>query len=198
MFTGIIAGAGKIVAITNLPQAKQFKIFSKNISKNELSLGSSISINGVCLTAIEIRDDSLVVDVSQETLNCTNLGALQENDIINFETAMGTTSKFDGHIVSGHVDATGEILTKEFDGTCWQFCINAPTNLMPYIAKKGSVCIDGISLTVNEVSDTDFAVNIIPHTMKITNIKNWQPNTKVNLEIDVVARYVARLLQFKK
>jgi riboflavin synthase len=156
--------------------------------------GDSIAVSGVCLTAVELEGRAFWVDVSRETLSCTTLGTLAPGDPVNLEKALTASTPLGGHWVSGHVDGVGDIRARRPAGRSLEFDIEGPGSLARYIAAKGSICIDGVSLTVNEVSGARFAVNIVPHTLAHTTLGTWQPGSRVNLEVDIVARYLERLL----
>ena len=194
MFTGIIEAIGEVTHIESKAKDSRLNITATDFNLNEVKIGDSIAINGVCLTVINKSTNSFKADVSAETLNKSSLASLQIGSKINLEKAMKANGRFDGHIVSGHVDDIGVIVSKKTLGESIQFAIKVPANLSKYIAVKGSICIDGTSLTVNEINDCEFFVNIIPHTIKSTIIDYYQVGTKVNLEIDIIARYLERLI----
>jgi len=194
MFTGIIQTVGKVAAIEPIGGDKRFTFELAGLDSEGIQLGDSMACNGVCLTAIELPPGLFVADVSNETLACTSLGDLAVGDPINLELAMMPTSRLGGHLVSGHVDGLGVLKRRYAEGRSERFEFEAPASIMRYIAAKGSVTIDGASLTVNHVTDEVFDVNLIPHTMANTVSGSYEVGTKVNLEVDVVARYVERLL----
>ncbi len=194
MFTGIIQTVGKVDAITPLGGDKRFCVNVAGLKGETIELGDSLAVNGVCLTAVELPVGQFIADVSNETLSCTTLGALSVGDPVNLELAMLPTSRLGGHLVSGHVDGVGKLKRRYADGRSERFEFEAPAAIMRYIAAKGSVCIDGASLTVNNVSGNVFDVNLIPHTMEQTISGGYGTGAVVNLEVDVVARYVERLL----
>ncbi len=194
MFTGIIQTIGKVHSITPLGGDKRFSFDVSGLATEQIALGDSMAVNGVCLTAVELPDSQFVADVSNESLSCTTLGALSVGDPINLELAMLPTSRLGGHLVSGHVDGVGSLRRRYADGRSERFEFEAPASILRYIAAKGSVCIDGASLTVNKVEGDCFDVNLIPHTMSNTISGGYRAGSKVNLEVDVVARYVERLL----
>ncbi len=199
MFTGIIQSVGSIVGIENKESDSRFTVELGTFTVADVALGDSVAVNGVCLTAVEFgTSDSggstMCADVSAETLSCTTLGELSVNDPVNLELALTPTTRLGGHMVSGHVDGVGEVVGRHQDGRSERIDIRAPAELSRYIAAKGSICVDGVSLTVNEVSGNQFGVNIVPHTVEHTNADCWNPGSKVNLEIDVIARYLERLL----
>lgn len=194
MFTGIIQSVGKIETIDDTAGDKRFSIAIGELNISDIALGDSIAISGVCLTAVAFGDNIFSADVSRETLSVTTMGDLLVGDEVNLELALTPTTRLGGHMVSGHVDGVGEIVDRYQDGRSERINIAAPASLSRYIAAKGSICIDGVSLTVNEVSGDRFGVNIIPHTVEKTNLGRCKPGVRVNLEIDVIARYLERLL----
>ena len=169
-------------------------VTSPDLPWHEFEVGESISVNGVCLTAVSLNDDGFVTDVSLETLDVTALSALAEGMVVNLEPAISLGERLGGHLVSGHVDCIGIVNARKSDARSIRFVFEVPGEYRRYIAKKGSVCIDGVSLTVNEVSADTFSVNIIPHTAEVTIFGGYKTGTKVNIEVDLVARYVERLL----
>ena len=198
MFTGIIQTIGSLKAVDAMGGDVRFTVASGSLDMGNVALGDSIANNGVCLTVIEKGRDSFSADVSRETLSCTSLGELVVGDKINLEKAMTPENHFGGHMVSGHVDAVGEVVKRWSEGRSVRFQFKAPGDLGKYIAAKGSICIDGISLTVNTVSGGLFDVNIVPHTLVETNLGDKHAGSRVNLEVDLVARYVERLLSFQR
>ena len=195
MFTGIILAIGKIAAIEHRAGDCRFKIDTGKLSLTDVMLGDSIAVNGVCLTAIELGSHYLCADVSNETLSRTLLSIATVGTPVNLELALTPSTRMGGHIVSGHVDGIGKIIEKKADGRSFRFKFQAPDNLAKYIAEKGSICINGISLTVNEVNGAVFSVNIVPHTLKETTLGDAEVGTQVNLEVDLLARYMERLMQ---
>jgi riboflavin synthase len=161
----------------------------------EFTVGESISINGVCLTAVEFLQDGFVADVSVETTNVTALGNLAEGSKVNLEPSVSLGERLGGHLVSGHVDCVGQIKARETDARSVRLAIEIPADYRRYVARKGSICVDGVSLTVNEVSDNTFSVNIIPHTAEVTISGDYRQGTEVNIEVDLLARYLERLLE---
>ena len=194
MFTGIIQSVGKVSASESIGTDKRFSIDIGDLQRADIAIGDSVSINGVCLTAIGFDGNSMHADVSVETLSCTTLGELSTGDAVNLELALTPTTRLGGHLVSGHVDGVGEVVDRFHEERSERIEIVAPAELSRYIAAKGSICVDGISLTVNEVSGDQFGVNIIPHTIDNTNLGRCAKGTRVNLEIDVIARYLERML----
>ncbi len=197
MFTGIIQTIGSLKAVDAIGGDMRFTVASGSLDMSNVELGDSIANNGVCLTVIEKSGDSFSADVSRETLSCTTLGELTVGDKINLEKAMMPDNHFGGHMVSGHVDAVGEVVKRWSEARSVRFQFKAPGDLGKYIAAKGSICIDGISLTVNSVNGSLFDVNIVPHTLAQTNLADKHAGNRVNLEVDLVARYVERLLSFQ-
>ena len=195
MFTGIILAIGNIAAIERRAGDCRIKINTGKLAMADVALGDSIAVNGVCLTAVELGTHYFCADVSNETLNKTLINTLVVGAPVNLELALTPTTRMGGHIVSGHVDGVGEVLEKKADGRSFCFKIKAPNQLAKYIAQKGSICINGISLTVNEVSGATFSVNIVPHTLAETTLGTATTGTFVNLEVDMLARYMERLMQ---
>lgn len=193
MFTGIISAVGKIVQLEERQGDKRLSIDTGNLGLDDVRLGDSIACNGVCLTAVEITEQGFIADVSVETLSLTTVGNWDMGSPINLEKAMQASDRFGGHIVSGHVDGIGEVISLHEDARSWRFRMRAPAELARYIAHKGSITVDGISLTVNHVDGAEFELNIVPHTMVNTIMGHYQQGTKVNLEVDLIARYLERL-----
>lgn len=198
MFTGIIEAVGTIRAIEPRGGDVRLRIATGKLDLGDVKLGDSIATNGVCLTAVELPGDGYVADVSTETLARSTLKDLKVGAVVNLEKALQPQSRLGGHIVSGHVDGIGEVVSREVSARAILFRVRAPKDLAKYIAHKGSITVDGISLTVNEVEGADFVLTIVPHTVQETNIGSWAPGTKVNLEVDVIARYLERLLMGDK
>lgn len=198
MFTGIIESVGKIIAAEKKGGDLRLTIATAKLDMSDVQLGDSIAVNGVCLTAVEFDQSSFVADVSNETIEHTATGKLQQGSDVNLEKALTPTTRLGGHLVSGHVDGVGHVVARADDGRSVRFTIKAPDELAKYIAHKGSVTVDGISLTVNKVSGAEFELNIVPHTIQETVIKNYQVGTEVNLEVDLIARYLERLLLGEK
>jgi riboflavin synthase len=195
MFTGIIEATGKIVAITPTQGDVRLKVQSDDLDFADVKLGDSIASNGICLTVVEQGKDWYAVDVSRETLNKTAMQQWQVGDVVNLEKAMLPTTRFGGHIVTGHVDTTGTVKLIKNDSRSIYIEIEIPSEFTKYVATKGSVTVDGISLTSNLVEGNVISLNIIPHTAQVTNIsRHWKVATKVNIEVDVVARYLEKLL----
>ncbi|MDG0971269.1 MAG: riboflavin synthase [Porticoccaceae bacterium] len=194
MLTGIISAIGDIASLEERGGDVRLAIRSGNLNLTDVKLGDSIACNGACLTAVELTEDGFIADVSVETLNLTTIGHWQAGSRINMEKAMQATDRFGGHIVSGHVDGIGEVVALEEDARSWRFRLRAPREIAKYIAHKGSITVDGTSLTVNLVEGAEFELNIVPHTMLHTVMGDYRIGTKVNLEVDLVARYLERLL----
>lgn len=194
MFTGIIQAIGEVAALQPQGVDYRLRIHSGVLDLGDVQLGDSIAVNGVCLTAVELPGDGFWADVSGETLAHTSFAELRVGSRVNLEKALTPTSRLGGHLVSGHVDGVGEVLSRGSDGRSVRFRIKAPTELAKYIAAKGSVTIDGVSLTVNAVQGAEFELNIVPHTLQETTLADFAPGRRVNLEVDVIARYLERLL----
>lgn len=198
MFTGIIQAVGKLVASENRHGDKRLRIHTAGLDLSDVILGDSIATNGVCLTVVALPGDGFWADVSVETLDYTTLGALKNGSAVNLEKALRASDRLGGHIVSGHVDGVGEIVSIHPDARSIRYRLRAPAELAKYIAHKGSVCVDGVSLTVNKVEGAEFELNIVPHTQQKTLFGEYKNGTRVNLEVDVIARYLERLLLGEK
>jgi len=194
MFTGIITDIGRVLIIDSLAVGYRLKI-STNYDTNDISIGSSIACSGACLTVVELGKGWFTADVSGETLECTCLNTWQIGTPINLERSLRLKDELGGHIVLGHVDGVGKVEFLKLEGNNHRLTISMPQQLSKYIATKGSVTIDGVSLTINEVTENSFGVNIIPHTWENTSFGFYEIGQILNLEIDVVARYVARLME---
>ncbi len=194
MFTGIIQAVGTVKSLSSKSGDVALSISTGKLAMNNVALGDSIAVNGVCLTAVQLSEDSFVADVSRETLSLTSLGSLSTGSSVNLEKALTLQDHLGGHLVSGHVDGLGVVESRRHDGRSEWFKIKAPDTLAKYIAAKGSITIDGVSLTVNRVDGCDFEINIVPHTLQETIIGGYQAGTKINLEVDLLARYLERLL----
>ncbi|MFT5425476.1 MAG: riboflavin synthase [Gammaproteobacteria bacterium] len=197
MFTGIIEAVGSIESIEDIGIDKRFVLNTKSLDLSDVKIGDSISVNGVCLSVIELRDKGFAADVSVETLSCTTFNELGADNKVNLEKALQLSSRLSGHMVAGHVDGKGIVQKKYTDARSERFEIKYPAELEKYICKKGSVCIDGVSLTINDVDESTFSVNIIPHTIKETIFSEYTEGTQVNLEVDIVARYMESLVSDK-
>ena len=197
MFTGIIEEIGLIRSVIPGSRSGEISISAKKVLEGT-RVGDSIAVNGVCLTVTRLVSGGFTADVMPETLSRTNLGSLHSGDGVNLERAMAADDRFGGHIVSGHIDGTGEIISMIPDENAVRIRVKASPAVLAFIIEKGSICIDGISLTVTDVSDNDFGVSVIPHTASQTTLMNKRPGDTVNLENDVVGKYVARLMGFEK
>ena len=195
MFTGIISDIGSVRTI-HAGGDTRFEIACA-YDMASVALGASIACAGVCLTVMEKSADSFTVSASAETLACTTLGAWQVGQRLNLERALKAGDELGGHYVSGHVDGLAQVVSREPVGDSTVFVLDAPGALAPFIAAKGSVALDGISLTVNAVKNTQFTLNIIPHTLQHTTASDWQPGDHLHLEIDMLARYVARMMEMR-
>lgn len=194
MFTGIIEAVGRIGARELRGSDARMRIESRELELNDLKLGDSVAVNGVCLTAVEQDSDGFVADLSAETLTRTTLGGLEVGAAVNLEKALTPSTRLGGHLVAGHVDGVGELIDAQPDGRSQRLHFRAPAPLARYIAAKGSICIDGISLTVNEVAGSEFGVNIVPHTLAHTTLADIRLGQRVNLEVDIIARYLERMV----
>jgi riboflavin synthase len=194
LFTGIIEAVGTIAATEAKQGDMRLRIASGRLDLGDVALGDSIAVNGVCLTVTGLPGDGFWADVSAETLERSTLAGLKVGSEVNLEKALTPTTRLGGHLVSGHVDGVGEVLAREPVGRSIRFRIQAPAPLARYIAEKGSICIDGISLTVNGVDGAVFTLNIVPHTLQETTMTAFRPGRRVNLEVDLLARYLERML----
>ena len=194
MFTGIIQAVGSIASMQDIGGDKRVRLNTGDLELADVEVGDSIAVSGVCLTVIEKHSDGFSADVSGETLSRTGLGRLKKSSAVNLEKAVTPTTALGGHLVSGHVDGIGEVIKRQADARSVRFSVRAPAVLARYIAEKGSICIDGISLTVNAVDGDVFELNIVPHTLTQTTMDGFDVGTKVNLEVDIIARYLERLL----
>lgn len=192
MFTGIVAATGKIAEIAPLEKGVRLTVDAGALGLDDVAIGDSISHNGVCLTVVALQGNRFKVDVSQETLSCTV--GLDVAGEVNLEKAMRLSDRLGGHLVSGHVDGVGEVLKFEAVGESHELVIRAPAALAKYISRKGSITVNGVSLTTNAVDGPDFSINLIPHTVEVTTLKHLQAGRCVNLEVDLIARYVERML----
>jgi riboflavin synthase len=194
MFTGIIQAIGTIRAMQPTGGDLRLTIATGKLDMADVQLGDSIAVNGVCLTAVALDSSSFSADVSRETLSLTSIGQLNLGSPVNLEKALTLSTRLGGHLVSGHVDGLGEVVERYDDARSVRFRLKAPDQLAKYIAAKGSICVDGTSLTVNKVDGAYFELNIVPHTLQETIMSGYRSGSKVNLEVDVVARYLERLL----
>jgi riboflavin synthase len=192
MFSGIVAATGRISHILAAEKGLRLTIEAGSLGLDDVALGDSIAVNGVCLTVISREANQFAVDVSRETLDCTV--GLEAPGEVNLEKALRLSDRLGGHLVSGHVDGVGEVVKFAPVGESYELVIRAPQSLAKYIARKGSVTVDGVSLTVNRVDGAEFSINLIPHTLSVTTLRRLAPGSRVNLEVDLVARYVERML----
>lgn len=197
MFSGIIADAGLIKSVHLREGGLRLTVATEVLGMDDVQLGDSIAVNGVCLTVVQIDGNDFVVDVSRETLNCTT-GLEEKGKHVNLEKALRLSDRLGGHLVSGHVDGVGEVVAFNDIGESWRLVVRAPQALSKYIATKGSITINGVSLTVNRVAGHEFEVNLIPHTLEITTLNELKAGARVNLEIDLIARYVERMIQAER
>jgi riboflavin synthase len=194
MFTGIIAAIGSIRALSPKGGDVRVQVATGKLDLADVQLGDSIAVNGVCLTVVELPGDGFWADVSRETLACTAFSNLKIGSRVNLEKALTPSSRLGGHLVSGHVDGVGEVISRADNARAVQFRIRAPRELARYIALKGSITVDGTSLTVNGVNGAEFDLTIVPHTLGETIMADYQAGRQVNLEVDLLARYLERLL----
>lgn len=194
MFTGIIQTVGKIERVTPAGSDVKLSIAVNALGMDDVQVGDSIAVNGVCLTVVARTASDVEMHVSRETLSCTV--GLDAPRSVNLEKALRFSDRLGGHLVSGHVDGVGQVVRFEPVGDCMSLVIRAPQHISRYIAIKGSIAVDGVSLTVNSVEQDIFSINIIPHTLEVTTLKNLGLGSRVNLEVDMVARYVERLAQW--
>lgn len=196
MFTGLVEALGQLANVESKGGDARFHIATNSLDLSDVGLGDSIAVNGTCLTVVAFDTRHFVADVSVETLKVTTLGSLVKGARVNLEKALLPTTRLGGHLVSGHIDGIAKVLARKQAARAEQFRLRAPVELSRYIAHKGSVCLDGISLTVNAVEGDEFDLTIVPHTLAQTTITDWHVGTLVNLEVDLLARYMERLLQF--
>jgi riboflavin synthase len=194
MFTGIIQDLGRVVSRETRGVDAQLVIATGKLDLTNAAIGDSISVQGVCLTATSLTRDSFSADVSHETLSLTTLGELQPGSAVNLEPALRAGDRLGGHLVSGHVDGIAHVTATSHDGDSLRVQVAVPAELARYIARKGSVTLDGVSLTVNEVDGVTFGVNLIPHTQAVTTLGKLKAGARLNLEVDQMARYVERLV----
>lgn len=194
MFTGIIVATGIVAALEPRGADLRLRVATGKLDARTLQLGDSVAVNGVCLTVAARAGDGFWADISAETLRCTTFGAFRPGERVNLEPALTLNTRLGGHLVSGHVDGIGVVRRRSEEGQSVRFLIEAPASLAKYIAVKGSICVDGVSLTVNNVVGTQFELNIVPHTLSETTLGERRPGSNVNLEVDLVARYLERLL----
>jgi len=194
MFTGIIQSKGNVVEVHSSDKGVVLVFSCNDLDLSDCSIGDSIAVNGVCLTVTELKENSFTSDVSQETLNCTNFSELKKGHNVNLERSLRFNQGIDGHLVSGHIDGVGEVISIDKEGTSTRLKIKVNNDLTKYIAKKGSICINGVSLTVNSIEINIFDVNIVPHTLSWTTFGELIENSKVNIEIDIIARHIEQLI----
>jgi riboflavin synthase len=195
MFTGIIQAVGSIASLEPRGGDVRLGVQGGKLPMDDVNLGDSIAVNGVCLTVVEKTAHGFYADVSGETLKCTSIGTLAVNAALNLEKALTLETRLGGHLVSGHVDSLGTVTVRHEDSRSVRFTVQAPDALARYIAVKGSICVDGVSLTVNAVDGASFELNIVPHTLAETTLRDYRAGQLINLEVDLVARYLERLLQ---
>ncbi len=193
MFTGIVEAVGTVRSVTRCQGDLRLYVNSGQLDLSDVKLGDSIATNGVCLTVVELPGDGYIADVSIETLENSTLGEWRAGASVNLEKALTPMTRLGGHLVSGHVDGVGRVVAIEPSARSTRYWIEAPMALARYIAHKGSITVDGVSLTVNAVDRTKFALNIVPHTQEMTSINHWKVGERVNLEVDQIARYLERL-----
>jgi len=197
MFTGIIQTIGNISRIESKDSDSHIIFKAEKNILDDMKIGDSISVNGVCLSIIGKTESTFSVDVSNETMRLTTFSVLKGNNNVNLEKAMVLSDKINGHFVSGHIDGIGIVKEKKKDGRSISFLIEFPSDLKKFVSKKGSISIDGVSLTINSVKDNNFYVNIIPHTLSETIMSEYKEGTKVNIEVDLIARYLEKLIENK-
>jgi riboflavin synthase len=195
MFTGIVQAMGQIKAMTLRGGDVEIAVASPTLDFANVAIGDSIAVNGCCLTVTKLDGDSFAADASRETLNVTTLGGWNAGTTVNLEKALCAGQALGGHYVTGHIDGIAQVAGLHTDARSTRMEFEVPANLARYIAKKGSACIDGVSLTVNEVGSRTFSVNLIPHTIAVTVLNEYRIGTRVNLEVDIIARYLERLTQ---
>ena len=193
MFTGIVSGIGQITEKLELNNSMKLEINCPNFGTDDIKIGDSIAISGACLTVVSKNRNGFSVDVSTETLNQTTIGEKIEGGFVNLEKSMKLDDRFGGHLVTGHVDDKAKVIKKKVLDGYILFQLQPPLELMKYIAKKGSVCVDGVSLTVNATYDSFFELLLIPHTLEVTTLRYLEESNSVNLEIDLIARYIEKL-----
>jgi riboflavin synthase len=193
MFSGIVKGIGELLEQTSLGQDRRLKIGHRDVALEGLATGASIAVSGVCLTAVEHGPGWFAADVSAETARLTTLGRLNPGARVNLEPSLRLGDSLDGHLVTGHIDGVGTVLRTAVDGRSTRVTIEVPEALSRYVARKGSIAVDGVSLTVNVVDGARLEVNVIPHTLQVTIIGEYRPGRAVNIEVDIIARYLERL-----
>ncbi|HSS47291.1 MAG TPA: riboflavin synthase [Burkholderiales bacterium] len=195
MFSGIVAAVGEVSQVNSLAGGAHV-VISSGLDLSDVKQGDSIAVNGVCLTVTGLGRGAFKADVSRETLNCTS--GFAQKDKVNLEKALRLSDRVNGHLVSGHVDGVGKVAKFERTGECYLLAVKAPRGLAKYISRKGSIAVNGVSLTVNKVEGGEFSVNLIPHTLASTNLRYLKRGAKVNLEADMLARYAEQLLMTKR
>ena len=195
MFTGIVTALGSVAEIAMQQDEGRFRFSTGELPMGDVRLGHSIAVNGACLTVVEIHSDGFSADLSRETMACTTMGERNPGDTVNLEKALALGEALGGHLVTGHVDGVAKVVGLSAAGESLLLTVQAPKELARYIAAKGSVCVDGVSLTVNSVNGAEFELMIVPHTQAETIIAGYQPGTRVNIEVDIIARYVERLAE---
>lgn len=193
MFTGIVTAIGRISRVEPREKGLRLAIDAGPLDLQDVSVGDSIAVNGVCLTVVTLSGREFEVDVSQETIDCTS--GLGSAGSVNLEKSLRLADRLGGHLVSGHVDGVGEVVAFDAVGENRRLLVRAPRELTKYIARKGSITVQGVSLTVNRVEGAEFEINLIPHTLEMTTLRDLQPGARVNLEVDLIARYVERMLE---
>jgi riboflavin synthase len=193
MFTGIVEATGRVRSVVPENQGASVMIDAGRLDLSDVSIGDSIAVDGCCLTVVELEPAAFRVDVSQETLDST-IG-FEAGATVNLEKALRLSERLDGHLVSGHVDGRGQVMRKDQVGESWLLEVRFPAGLERYIPRKGSITVNGVSLTINRVDADRFEVNLIPHTLEVTNLRLLRPRAQVNLEVDLLARYIERLLK---
>jgi len=194
MFTGIIQAKGRVKDVTNSDKGAVFVFDTDSLDMSSVSIGDSIAVNGVCLTVIDFCDSNFSADVSQETLDCSIFDKLQKGQNVNLEKSLRLNQGIDGHLVSGHVDGIGKVDSIYAEGESTRINIIIGKNLEKYVAKKGSICINGVSLTVNSIENNIVGVNIVPHTCAVTTFGELEVGARVNIEIDIIARHLEKLI----
>jgi riboflavin synthase len=192
MFTGIVAAVGRIERVEPRAEGLRLAIDARGLDMGDVAIGDSIAVNGCCLTVVSLAGARFEVDVSRETIACT--AGLDAPGVVNLEKSLRLADRLDGHLVSGHVDGVGEVVAFESVGESHRLVVRVPAELAKYVARKGSIAVQGVSLTVNRVDGPQFEVNLIPHTLAVTTLKTLSPGARVNVEVDLIARYVERML----
>lgn len=195
MFTGIVQGVGAIRAVEPRGGDVTLWVDTGSVSLADVQIGGSIAVSGACLTAVQLEPHAFEADVSRETLSLTTAGEWKPGTRVNLEKALTAGQALGGHYVTGHVDGVGRVVSRHDDARSVRVEFEVPEELARYVARKGSVCVDGVSLTVNGVSGRRFDVNLVPHTLELTVLGGYQPGTRVNLEVDIIARYLERMLE---